>query len=231
MYLPFGNFETNLVSDTLALEIGETREAAILVGFEKDNWYGSAYVFNGDVDEAGNDRAQNAGFNLGYGMEGENSSLDIGMGWINSISDSDGISGTVTGPISDYISAYSVHGVYRTGPWSFMGEYITATEDFLAGELAWKGAGAQPSAYNLEVGYDFVAFGGRDSNVAVAFQGTDEALALGLPENKFLAGFSTTLYENTSLALEYSKADDYSLSDGGTGNDGGTVTLQVGVEF
>jgi hypothetical protein len=231
MYVPFGNYETNLVSDTLALEIGETREAAIQVGFAKDNWHGSGYVFNGDVDESGDDRVENFGFNIGYAMAGEDNALDVGLSWINSLSDSDGIEGTVTAPIRDYVSGYSVHGVYRTGPWSFIGEYLSATEDFQAGELAWKGTGAEPSAYNLEVGYDFEAFGGRESNVALAFQGTDEALALGLPEHKLLAGFSTTLYENTSLALEYARADDYSVSDGGSGKDGDAITLQVAVEF
>ncbi|MCW8963728.1 MAG: LbtU family siderophore porin [Gammaproteobacteria bacterium] len=231
MYVPFGNFETNLVSDTLALEIGETRETAIQLGFEMDDWYGSAYVFNGDVDESGDDEVENYGFNLGYGMEGEDSSLGVGLSWTNSLSDSDGIEDTVPTPIQDYVSGYGVHGVYRTGPWSFMGEYITATEDFLAGELAWKTGGAKPSAYNMEVGYDFEAFGGRESNVAFAMQGTDEAVALGLPEKKWLAGFSTTLYENTSLAVEYVNADDYSVSDGGTGKDGNAVTLQVAVEF
>lgn len=231
MYVPFGNFETNLVSDTLALEIGETREAAVLVGFEKNNFYGSAYVFNGDVDEAGDDEIENYGFNIGYAMATEDSSFDIGLDWTNSLSDADLFEDYVAPPIKDYIDGYSVHGVYRTGPWSFMGEYLSANDEFQPGELAWKGRGAEPEAWNLEVGYDFVAFGDRESNVAVAFQGTDEAVSLELPEDRFLVGLSTTLYENTSLALEYSHAEDYSVSDGGTGEDGDALTLQVAVEF
>lgn len=231
MYVPFGNFETNMVSDTLALEIGETREAAILIGFEKNNFYGSAYVFNGDIDEAGDDEIENYGFNIGYAMEGEDASLDIGLDWTNSLSDADLFEDYVASPIKDYVSGYSVHGVYRTGPWSFMGEYLSASDNFLETELSWKGGGAEPEGWNLEVGYDFVAFGGRDSNVAVGFQGTDEAVSLELPEDRFLVGLSTVLYENTSLALEYSHNEDYSVSDGGTGEDGDAVVLQVAVEF
>jgi len=231
MYVPFGDFETNLVSDTLALEIGETREAAIQLGFEKDNWYGSGYIFNGDVDGGTDDDIDEYGFNFGYAMEDDDSSFDVGVEWINNIGDSDGIEGTVAAPIKNYVAAYGVHGVYRSGPWSFMGEYITATNRFLVTELVWKAKGAEPSAYNLEVGYDFEAFGGRESNVAFAVQGTDESLALGLPEDKWLVGLSTTLYENTSLAIEYANAEDYSISDGGTGKDGDAVTLQVAVEF
>jgi len=231
MYVPFGNFETNLVSDTLALEIGETRETTVQLGFEKDNWYGSAYVFNGDMDEVGDDDVDNYGLNVGYAMETDDYALDVGLSWINNIGDSDGLEGVVAGPLKEYVSAYSLQGIYRSGRWSLLGEYITASERFLATELAWKAGGAEPSAYNLEVGYDFEAFGGRESNVALALQGTGEAVALGLPEHKWLAGFSTTLYENTSLAIEYANADDYSVSDGGTGNSGDALTLQVAVEF
>ena len=231
MYVPFGKFETNMVSDTLALEIGETQEAAVLVGFEKNNFYGSAYVFNGDLDEAGDDEIENYGFNIGYAMEGENSLLDIGLDWTNSLSDADLFEDYIASPIKDYVAGYSVHGIYRTGPWSFMGEYLSASDNFLETELSWKGKGAEPEAWNLEVGYDFEAFGGRESNIAIGIQGTREAVALELPEDKFLVGMSTILYENTSLALEYSHADDYSVSDGGSGTDGDTLTLQVAVEF
>ena len=231
MYVPFGYFETNLVSDPLTLEIAETREAAVLLGFEKDNWYGSGYVFNGDVDKSGNDDIDNYGFNLGYARDLDDGSFDVGLSWINHIGDADGIEDAVTGPVRDYVSAWGIHGIYRLGPWSFIGEYIAAAEDFAAAELAWNARGAEPSAYNLEVGYDFEAFGGRASNVAVAIQGTDEAVSLELPEHKWLAGFSTTLYRRTSLALEYAHAEDYSVSDGGTGKDGDALTLQVAVEF
>jgi len=231
LYVPFGNYQTNLVSDPMTLEIGETRETTLQLGFEKNNWYGSGYIFNGDMDETGDDKVDNYGFNFGYAREGDEDSLDVGVSWINNLADSNGLEAMVTGPLKDHVAAYSLHGVYRTGPWSFIGEYITATESYQRGELRWKAGGAQPSAYNLEIGYDFVALGGRDSNVAFALQGTDEALALALPENKWLVGMSTTLYDNTSLAIEYANAEDYSVNDGGTGKDGNVVTLQVAVDF
>jgi len=47
-YLPFGVYETNLVSDPLTLEIGETRETSVQFGFESAGASGSVYVFNGD---------------------------------------------------------------------------------------------------------------------------------------------------------------------------------------
>lgn len=231
MYVPFGNFETNLISDPLTLEIGETREDAIHFGFEKSGWYGSAYVFNGDMDETGDDEIENYGSNFGYKIEHEDASFDVGVSWVNSIGDSDGLEDTVTGPLEDYVAAYGLHAVYRNGPWSFIGEVISATENFQAAELPWKSRGAEPSAYNLEVGYDFEAFAGRESNVAFSIQGTDESVALELPEKKLLAGFNIEIYKYTVLAFEFAHAEDYSINDGGTGKDGNAVTLQLAVEF
>lgn len=236
MFVPFGNFESGMVSDPLTLELGETQEAAILVGFAKGGLYGSVYAFNGDLDDTGeNDNIENYGLNLGYAAESKNISYDFGIGWINHIGDTDGITGAlhdaeVTG-INDYVAGYGIHGIVRSGSFSLIGEYVAAREDFMPDDLAWRTGGARPGAYNLEVGYDFVAFGGRESHAAIAVQGTDEAAGLGLPEKKILAALSTTLYKNTLLAIEYSSADDYAVADGGTGNDGGVVVLKVAVEF
>jgi len=44
MYVPFGNFESNMIQDPVTLEIGETRESAGQVGFEHSGFYGSAYA-------------------------------------------------------------------------------------------------------------------------------------------------------------------------------------------
>ncbi len=53
--VPFGSYETNMISDPLTLEIGETGEDALMVGFEAAGFYGSFYVFNGDTNEGGGD--------------------------------------------------------------------------------------------------------------------------------------------------------------------------------
>jgi hypothetical protein len=48
--VPFGTFETHLVSDPLTLEIGETNETAVVAGFARGGFGGAVYVFNGDSD-------------------------------------------------------------------------------------------------------------------------------------------------------------------------------------
>ncbi|HHB75788.1 MAG TPA: LbtU family siderophore porin, partial [Desulfobulbus sp.] len=54
-YVPFGNFTTNMISDPLTLEIAETQETALQIGFKAAGAYGSVFAFNGDTNEGGGD--------------------------------------------------------------------------------------------------------------------------------------------------------------------------------
>ena len=65
-----------------------------------------------------------------------------------------------------------------------------------------------------------------------AYQETDEAVALELPEERLSAAISVEVMDNTTLSLEWAHDDDDSTADGGTGASGGdTVTGQLAVEF
>jgi hypothetical protein len=83
--VPFGNYETNMISDPLTLEIGETSQSAVQLGLEHPSGFsGSLYSFNGDIDEDGEDDTITClGANVDYALEGEHIGLDIGAGWIN----------------------------------------------------------------------------------------------------------------------------------------------------
>ncbi len=230
-YVPFGNFNSNLVSDPLTLELAETREDALLGGIEQGGFHASAYIFNGDADKAGddNDRIDDFGLSVGYTMEMEGASLDIGAGYINNLADSDALQeGRAT--VEGHTAGIALHAVFSTGPFSLIGEYVGASNSFDEADLAFDGSGAKPSALNLELGYDFT-LAGKAATVAVAHQRTDEAAGLGLPESRNMVGLSLAVMENTGLGFEYYSADDYATSDGGSGNSGNGLTLQLAVEF
>ena len=55
IYVPFGNFESHFISDPLTLELGETRESAVKVGFANDMFDLCMAVFNGDINETDED--------------------------------------------------------------------------------------------------------------------------------------------------------------------------------
>ncbi|SCZ57544.1 LbtU family siderophore porin [Thiohalomonas denitrificans] len=246
MYVPFGVFESGMVSDPLTLELGETRESALQVGFETGGLYGAAYAFNGDSQEVGDDTdsIDQFGANLGWAMERDGYILDVGLGYISSVADSDGVSGAMgeidrdedgvadvdIDSLQDAVPGISAHAIVNTGSWTFIGEYTGASDDFQAADMGFRGNGAQPTAWNLEANYGFMVMG-RDVSVGVARQESAEAVELGLPESKTLAALSMGIMDNTALSLEYALAEDYSMADGGSGEDGGIFTLQMAAEF
>ncbi len=242
LYVPFGKFETNLVSDPLTLELGETRASALQVGFASDGLYGAFYGFNGDVDEADRgDRIHRFGAELGYRIETDAYALDLGAGYIDSIADSDGLSGAdldgdgsegdlIGTGLTERVGGIAAHAALTLGRWTFIGEYVGAEQAFSAADLSFWGGGAQPTAWNVEAGYHF-ALGSREASVALGHQQTDEAVGLGLPKTRTLGALTIGLFENLAVGFEYARDDDYGVSAGGTGASADTVTVQLAVEF
>lgn len=230
-YVPFGNFETNMISDPLTLELGETRESAALLGLEFEGFYAGVYAFNGDIDESGDDEIESFGMNAGYAFENENFSLDIGGGWINNIGDSDVLTDdALPGEIDDYVDGVNAYAILSFQGVTLIGEYLAANDEFEEDELGFDGDGAEPESWNIELGYTFDV-AGHETTLAAAYQGTDEALALELPEDRYMGVISVGLVDGLSLALEYAHDEDYDKSDGGTGDEADMVTVQLALEF
>ena len=246
LYVPFGVFESNMIQDPLTLEIGETRESAVQVGVEMSGFYGSVYVFNGDISEKNDtDKVECYGANIGYGFENDDLGFDIGVDWINNIADSDGLTDAVSGSwlpaygilgirgeeeIEDYVEGVSAHLILNFGPVMLIGEYLGACDDFETNELAFNGDGAQPEAWNIEVAFA-AEIAGKETVFALGYQGTDEALALELPEERYMAAVSVGIIANTCLTFEYLHDKDYDESDGGTDDDADVFTAQLAIEF
>ena len=236
-YLPFGVFETNLVSDPLTLEIGETRESAIVFSYD-GTLYASFYLFNGDMNEAGgDDSVDSTGFNIGYAFEGESINFDVGISYISNLKDSDGLSGgiieyreadPVTFPepaeVNEYVAGFAGHLVLEWGSLTFIGEFVAAMDNFEADELAT--TDKKPSATNMEFAYSI----SDDFGVALAFQNSVD-MAGYLPESRFLLGASYALDEKTGIAIELASDSDYGASDGGTGESASVITVQLATEF
>jgi len=240
MYLPFGFYESAMVSDPLTLELGEINDSALQVGFTSSGFYGSVYGFNGDINETGKDDEVNSwGVNAGYAYEAEGFALDVGMDWINNIGDTDGIGDyledrdptlVVPSEIDDYVDGLALHAVFDLGQFRLIGEYVAALDEFEPADIDFDNQGAEPEAMAFEVGYTTELFS-RETVFALGYQNTEEALALGLPEDRYLAAVSIGIFDRTTLSFEYLIDEDYDESEGGTGDDANTATIQLSVEF
>ena len=209
MYVPFGNFESHFISDPLTLELGETNESAIKVGFANE-WADVGFaVFNGDINEAEEDDGIesyviNAVLTLpegtvsGFGLTG-------GVSYISNIADSDGMQDVLgeefdTEEIEDYIGGLSAFvSVSYDDRFFFEAEYVGATDKFEEEDLGLEpDEKFEPTAFNVELAYAVTG----DLEVAVRYEGTDDTLNL-LPEKQYGAAVTYSLFESTSLAFEY----------------------------
>ena len=231
LYVPFGNLETHMISDPLTLGLAEAQEKAAQLNFESGILKGAVYVFNGTTQEKVDDKIDHYGANVGIAQKSENSlSYDLGISYINDIGDTDGVSaalgGTATSGITnyDYVDAMGGHINLAVSGISLYVEYLTALDDLNDGD------NLKIQAWNTELGYTFKA-SGQEMTFAVGYQGTKESVILGLPETRYLLGFSMGIYENTTLAVEYARSEDYELKEGGTGENADNFTVQLAIKF
>ena len=231
-YLPFGVYETAMVSDPLTLELGETRETAISAGIGQGGFVAEAYAFNGDLE----DESQINSFGATAGYVGTLGAVDLALsaGYINSLGESDGIEETVYdntgGADIDEVGAWTASATVGFADVVLVGEYLTASDSFEASEMAFSGEGAKPAAWNVEASYGFDLMG-KPASAGVGYQGTEESVALGLPERRILAALSVEIFPNTALSFEYAHDEDYGVADGGTGESAGTFLTQLAVVF
>ncbi len=138
----------------------------------------------------------------------------------------------------DRVNGLTVYGMVNSGPFSLSGHYVTAltsfnfidlhsslnvdSEDFLEG--------AKPWAADLQVAYGF-NYWCKAQNLYVGYQQSGDAVALFIPERRWVAGYGIELLKNTNIGLEYSNDQAYSISDGGNDENSNRVALRIGVMF
>lgn len=236
MYLPFTADASSMISMSLPLEIGEIADTTALAGVRHAGFKATVYALNGDLaEQGGGNRIDTWGGSLDYLKEWEVFSLDAGLGWLNNIGDTDGLGdyleeNTGAAELAQYVDGLAAHCILRYKPLKFIAEYVRALEEFRGDELAFLGSGAEPAAWSLEGGWT-VDLLGRQTIFSLSWQGTAEARALGLPEERYLAALRICILAHTSLALEYLHDDDYAIPDGGTGGKSDSITMQLAVDF
>lgn len=227
-YVPFGRFETLVITDPLTLELGETNETVAQLDFGGPGWGGAVYAYSGDTTDAAGDAREG----LGIGVDFEQDTWAIGGSLISNLGDSDLLQevdgGGGAGVLSDDVPGLGLHALGSFGAVTLIAEHVRALDDFVAGDLGGAVAGdSQPTATNLEAGFEI----GGGWAIAGAYRMTDEAQFAGLPETMIAAAVSYQITDQVGIALEVNSKEDYDLSDGGTGDDSRTVLAQLAVEF
>lgn len=263
MYVPFGHYVSSMIDNSIPQDIFQTRARALLAGYQySDNNgpYAQAYAFNGDSSTNTNtSNVNNLGTNVGFKFDNGVITSDLGAGVITNIADSLGMqdNGLPTGfkgfssttPTSDILyrqvpgAAVSYVGSIKQGSNSYnlIGEYVTAMSPFATQDMTFDGHGAKPQAFNAELAYGFHVWT-KPAAFSIGYGGSRDALALNVPEKRYIATFNTSVWKDTIEEIEFRHDINYSASDTasgagtgfsspGLGNTENSVLAQVGIYF
>ena len=225
MYVPFGTFDSNMVSDPQTLELGETAETALLLGMASGNITGSVYTFNGDVDEdselaKGDDAALSFGASLGFA----NDNLSMGASYISNIAETGSLEGVGTN-VKSAVAGMGLSFGYTMGNFSVIAEHVAALESFAASDLGGATANEeQPRATNVEVAMALK----NGATIAAAYQVTSETAFLGLPKYVTSVAVTFEAMKDVGLGFEYATMEDFEANGSETAT---AFTAKLAVEF
>lgn len=185
--VPFGVYDTNLVSDPITKTLGDTSDNGVIQADIEAGAVGiSAYAYNGDA----NGKVDDFGINFGFGIE--DAGLSFNLGHINRFQ-------------SEEVDALALSAMFETGPFTVIAEHVAANDKMANGK--------EPSASIFEIGYGTL-LGGKASTFAIGYQTSDEADSVSdMPEKRVAAALSVGIMENTGLGLELKKDTSYTNVD------------------
>lgn len=215
-YLPFGRFESAMISDPLILELGETHTTAALLVLTGDPWSATVGAFEGSVDDGDDGLDSWVAAIEANPCEG----VALGASWISDLAESDAELVQNEGAYRDGVAGWSAFVTLQHGEFGLTAEYLAAVKHFKAEQVEAGGdlTGARPEAWNLEL----------------SWQATDKLMLAGRYEeannyqddvHRYGAAVSYGLCDYALLAVEY-------LNARAEGEDPAhTLTAQLAVEF
>lgn len=120
------------------------------------------------------------------------------------------------------VPAYDVNAKIAIGDnLQLIGEYIIASTDFNRQDLQINGDGAQPQALNIEAVYNF-GWTVNPTSISFSYQMSKDALAIGLPAERYSVAINRSFWKNTLQSLEFRHDINYDDDDtsGGSGRPG-----------
>lgn len=215
-YLPFGRFDSAMISDPLTLELGETHTTAGLLALSGEHWSATVGAFKGSVDD-GDDGVDSW---LAAVEATPLTGVTVGASWISDLAESDAELVADEGLYRDEVAGWSAFVAVQHGSLGMTAEYLAAAGRFEAEQVEAGGdlTGERPEAWNLELSWqvtDQLQLAGR----------YEEANSYQADRHRYGATLSYGLCDYALVAVEY-------LHARAEGEDPAhTVTAQLAVEF
>jgi len=247
----FGRYMIHPIHRTTTQVLSETLRTSAELGFVLPmGFHGDVYAFDNPIRERSGTALgtstsgpkTNYGAALGFDAPSDQLGWGVNVAYLyNMIGVNDvqqAVSQTTNGGVisggsyHNRVSALALDAMVNSGPFSLLGDYVTALQSFSSTDLLSTNgsSGAKPWAGNLKAAYSFNAWA-KDQNVYVGYETTGQAVNLHLPKNRWTVGVGVDMWKNANLALEVGHDTDYSVSNGGSGNSSNTVGFRAAVMF
>jgi hypothetical protein len=256
VYAPFGNYGSFMITSSVTKTLGRMKDRMVIFGCDYHGFNAQVYGFAGETKTLADESqmtkvTKHSGANLGYKYESENFSARAGAGVIGNLAESQGMQDNIFGTnpsanetIKSRVLGYNAHVKFDIYDFDLLAEFVTASKAFDAADITFNNYnGAKPRALNIEGAYSF-KIKDKPNTVAIGYGATSQSLALGLPKQRFSAGYSVVLIKNTIVSLEYRHDVNYAWTDVAgpstrsptatavtNGRHANAVTLQVGAYF
>lgn len=218
-YLPFGVYNSYMISDPLTLELGETRSDVLVAALESELWTLKIGAFNGSVDNIA-DKAKIDSLVAALDVTPVEN-LTFGVSYLSDLAESG--NELVAAPYRKSVEGVSAYVTAHCDEFGIEAEYLTALQAFDAAVVGLPGrdlTGERPAAFNLELAWmpsDKLQIAARYER-ANDFQNNIR---------RYGATASYGLFDNTVVALEFLRAD----ADVAAAVPLYTTTAQLALEF
>lgn len=232
IYLPFGQYQTSVISDPLTLELGEIRDTAAMVTYERDGFSFSGYVFRGD-SSANSDSIETLGGRFMQTFSYKDGEGFTSVDFISNLLDSDSLSDLAI-DFEDKAEAIAASAYWENAVWGVTGEYLTALFD-IDSETPGIVDDKKPAALHLECFYND-SIKSHNVTFAASYQQTKDALLIGLPKRRWAVSAAVPLTSNLAVSAQLFSDRDYSQKDNvagisGTGDTAKGILVQLAAEI
>ncbi|PJD96660.1 MAG: hypothetical protein CK426_08445 [Legionella sp.] len=263
IYVPFGRYSSSMISAPLTMNVARTKTRPFILGYKSQENTGPFAAVYGYKSDTTLGQSGIGGYNLGYIFAHNEITGEVGTSLISSVDDAAGMQGTASIPGTTFggfgsltngnesvrkTPAFDIYGNIAFDRYNFYAEWLTATERFRTQDLSMNGQGAKPQAGQVEANMTFKAFD-RPASLGLGYQWTKDALALNLPQQRYVGVFNISIWKDTVESLEYRHDIDYAANQYangansalanfppnqntvGTGKGADTISAQIGVYF
>jgi hypothetical protein len=218
-YVPFGRFESKMLSDPLTLELGETRTKKTLqVNHQQGAISTAAYLFQGTAPKLNSNGKHKQGY--GASLRYEHANIQAGLDYISNLGQAHAWN------TARSIPGAALHATKHINKLTLSAEHLTALKTLQAGDLEQNGDGglassAKPSATHLEASLGL----NKDRNIAIALNHTQQAAALDLPKQAYGITYQQPVFKKLNGGIELMHNKDYENIKSKS------LTLQIAYEF